>query len=191
MRAFSVFFIVALVSCSKGQPELTEADKAGEVFEAGSRVMAPLGKRKKQHATVVETYGKLAKLKFADHNIGWALLKELQPEGAVTQYPKEDTCDAKVGDEAMVRWSTSLSLTKATVDEVYGKMVHVQFVDKDVDWALCSDLKPVADADDGESGGGGSGESAAVTKCKRGCNSQCHGAKNKSKCVGECRRACG
>jgi len=27
-------------------------------------------------------------------------------------------------------------------------------------------------------------------QCKRGCNSQCHGAKNKSKCVAECRRAC-
>lgn len=30
----------------------------------------------------------------------------------------------------------------------------------------------------------------AATKCKRKCNSQCAGAKNKSKCVNECRRAC-
>ncbi|MDP3236794.1 MAG: hypothetical protein Q8N26_28630 [Myxococcales bacterium] len=30
----------------------------------------------------------------------------------------------------------------------------------------------------------------AATKCKRKCNSQCSGAKNKSKCVAECRRAC-
>ncbi len=27
--------------------------------------------------------------------------------------------------------------------------------------------------------------------CKRGCNSRCHGAPNKAKCVAQCRRACG
>lgn len=189
MKTFFVgLAVVAVVSCSKGQPELTEADKAGEEFTEGSRVEAPLGKRKRQPATVVETYGKLAKLKFADHNVGWALLKDLHPEGAVTQFPKGDGCDAKVGDEVLARWSTSLSLTKATVDEVYGKLVHLQFVDKDIDWALCSDLKPIAEAEESEAS---SGDSAAVTKCKRGCNSSCHGAKNKSKCVAECRRACG
>lgn len=190
MRALLVVAAaVSLLSCSKGQPELTEADKQGEHFTEGAKVKAPLGKRKKQSATVVETYGKLAKLKFADHNVGWALLKDLEPEGAVTQHPKDDTCSAKVGDEVMARWSTSLSLTKATVDEVYGKMAHVAFVDNDVDWAPCADLKPVVDAEEDEGSGGG--VDPAVTKCRRGCNSRCHGAKNKSKCVGECRRACG
>ena len=29
-----------------------------------------------------------------------------------------------------------------------------------------------------------------ATACKRKCNSKCEGAQNKSKCVGECRRAC-
>lgn len=29
-----------------------------------------------------------------------------------------------------------------------------------------------------------------VQDCQRGCNKRCHGAKNKSKCVNECRRAC-
>ncbi|MBL8953453.1 MAG: hypothetical protein JNK82_21945 [Myxococcaceae bacterium] len=27
-------------------------------------------------------------------------------------------------------------------------------------------------------------------KCRNGCNSRCHGAGNKSKCVNQCRRAC-
>jgi len=35
------------------------------------------------------------------------------------------------------------------------------------------------------------GVSDSVRKCRNGCNSRCHGAKNKSKCVNECRRACG
>lgn len=26
--------------------------------------------------------------------------------------------------------------------------------------------------------------------CQWGCNKQCHGAKNKAKCVAQCRRAC-
>lgn len=38
--------------------------------------------------------------------------------------------------------------------------------------------------------GGSDGRSDAVTRCQRGCNSQCSGAQNKSKCVAECRRAC-
>ncbi len=29
-----------------------------------------------------------------------------------------------------------------------------------------------------------------ASKCKNKCNSKCSGAQNKSKCVGECRRAC-
>lgn len=33
-------------------------------------------------------------------------------------------------------------------------------------------------------------DAASKQKCQRGCNSQCHGAKNKSKCVAQCRRAC-
>ena len=33
-------------------------------------------------------------------------------------------------------------------------------------------------------------DAASKQKCQRGCNSQCHGAKNKSKCVNQCRRAC-
>lgn len=36
------------------------------------------------------------------------------------------------------------------------------------------------------------GDAAAGSKevCQRGCNQRCHGAKNKAKCVGQCRRAC-
>jgi hypothetical protein len=188
--------LLSLLSCSKGQPELTAEDLAGETFTEGAKVKAPLGKRKKQNAKVLEVYGKLAKLRFADTNIGWALLKEIEPPGAVSHPPKEDTCASAVGDRVRARWSTAITLTNGTVDEVHGKLARIQFDDKDVDWALCADLKPIAEAEGDEGGGdevesGDSAASAAVTKCKRACNSNCKGAKNKSKCVGECRRACG
>ncbi len=183
----SVLSFLSLASCKKGQPALTDEDKAGEHFTAGSKVKAPLGKRKKSSATVLELYGKLAKLKFA-YDIGWAHLKDLEPQGAIELYPEGDTCSAAVGDKVRAHWSTARTLTGATVDEVYGKMVHLQFDDNDVDWALCDDLQPPAEASE-ESGGGG-GVSDEVRKCRNGCNRSCHGAKNKSKCVNECRRAC-
>ncbi|RKI05019.1 hypothetical protein [Corallococcus sp. AB038B] len=105
--------------------------------------------------------------------------------------PKEDTCGAAVGDRVQARWSTAITLTNGTVDEVYGKLAHIQFDDRDVDWAVCADLKPLAESEGDEGGDTGSGVSAAVTKCKRACNSNCKGVRNKSKCVGECRRSCG
>jgi hypothetical protein len=37
---------------------------------------------------------------------------------------------------------------------------------------------------------GGAFASGSVQECQRGCNKRCKGAKNKAKCVGECRRAC-
>ena len=37
---------------------------------------------------------------------------------------------------------------------------------------------------------GGSADAGSKETCQRGCNKRCHGAKNKSKCVNECRRAC-
>ncbi|AKQ68284.1 hypothetical protein A176_005196 [Myxococcus hansupus] len=182
--------LLSLLSCSKGQPELTAEDLAGEKFSEGAKVKAPLGKRKKQKATVLEVYGKLAKLRFADTNIGWALLKDVEPQGAVSHPPKDDTCSAAVGDRVQARWSTARTFTNGTVDEVYGKLAHIQFDDKDVDWAVCADLKPMTESDSDEGGGSESGVSEAVTQCKRACNSNCKGAKNKAKCVGECRRAC-
>lgn len=136
------FTSLTLLACSKGQPELTAEDLAGEHFAAGAKVMAPLGKRKKRHATVVEVYGKVAKLNFGD-NVGWALLKEIDPQGAVSHFPNGDSCSAAVGDHVLARWSTSLSLTAAVVDEVYGKLAHLHFADGDVDWAVCADLKRV------------------------------------------------
>ncbi|WP_163783944.1 hypothetical protein [Myxococcus vastator] len=183
--------LLSLLSCSKSQPELTAEDLAGEKFSEGAKVKAPLGKRKKQKATVLEVYGKLARLRFADTNVGWALLKEIEPQGAVSHPPKEDTCDAAVGDRVRARWSTAITLTNGTVDEVYGKLAHIQFDDKDVDWALCADLKPIEEAESDEGGDvEESGASAAVTQCKRACNGNCKGARNKAKCVGACRRSC-
>ncbi len=32
--------------------------------------------------------------------------------------------------------------------------------------------------------------SASKQQCQRGCNQRCHGARNKAKCVAQCRRAC-
>ena len=48
--------------------------------------------------------------------------------------------------------------------------------------------EPAADDSSGEVAH--SGVSDSVRKCRNGCNSRCHGVKNKSKCVAECRRAC-
>jgi len=185
------FSTITTSSCSSNkQPTLTEEDMAGQVFVAGDKVKAPLGKRKKQSAKVLETYGKLAKLAYADSNIGWALVKEIEPPGAITRYPEGDTCAFKVGDAVRARWSTSRFYTNGTIDEVHGKVAHIQFSDGDVDWAVCDDIKPPAEESASSSSGGGGGQSDAVTKCKRKCNSQCDGAQNKSKCVGQCRRAC-
>ncbi|MDP3235419.1 MAG: hypothetical protein Q8N26_21735 [Myxococcales bacterium] len=185
----AVFFALA---CSKGQAALTDDDKAGEVFTIGAKVKAPLGKRKKQSATVTELYGKVAKLHFSGGDVGWALVKDIEPVGAIQQYPKGDSCSFEVGDEVLAHWSTSRTLTAATIDEVHGKLAHLKFIDNDVDWAVCSELKPKAHENeaDSDSAHEGGGVSAEVTKCQRGCNHQCQHASNKSKCVGECRRAC-
>lgn len=195
MRRLPLLCLLCLVpalACSKKKgggelPELTAEDKAGEVIAVGAKVKAPLGKRKKTHATVTEVYGKVAKLKFTD-NVGWALLKDLEPVGAIQAHPTGDTCAFSVGDEVMARWSTALTLTAGTIDEVYGKLAHIQFVDNDVDWAVCDELKPKADDEGGAHEGGG--VSPEVRHCMNGCNHQCHGASNKSKCVAQCRRAC-
>lgn len=191
LLALGVSSLVLVSACARGgQPALTDADKAGEHFAAGAKVKAPLGKRKKQHATVLELYGKLAKLRFADANVGWALVKELEPQGAVQPFPPGDSCAAASGEKVRARWSTSRFYTGGVVDEVHGKLAHIRFDDGDVDWALCDELKPPAEETDSSEGGDVTGASAEGTRCRRACNSSCRGAGNKARCVGQCRRAC-
>lgn len=181
--------------------ELTAADREGTTLKPNDKVKASLGPRKQQAALVVETYGKLALVAFEDDGNdwvtgkykGWVLQKELTPQGAISSHPTSDPCAVAVNDAVRGRWNTVMKETNGVVKETYGKMARVDFVDNASGWTQCKLLTPRGD-DQEEAGGasaGGSGQVDAVTKCKRGCNSGCRGAKNKSKCVGECRRACG
>jgi len=195
---FALFLtLLCHLACSEsGQSPLSDADKAGEVFEEGSTVKAALGnKKQKQNGKVKALYGKLAQIKFADANIGWVHVKEIEPQGAIQLFPEGDKCAYAKGDKVQAPWSTSRSMFAGTIDETHGKMAHIKYDDGDEDWADCDKLKPPKEdepkAERSTSTGGGSGDaSAAVTKCKRGCNKQCNGANNKSKCVNECRRRC-
>lgn len=206
----SSFALLALVvSCKSGssqapeaapRPELTAADREGVTLKPNDQVTATLGPRKNKPAHVIETYGKFALVSFDDDGNdwvtgnfkGWVLQKELTPQGAISNHPYDDSCAVSVNDAVRGRWNTVMPETNGVVKETYGKLAHVDFVSHASGWTQCKLLKPQSDdeAASGDSEGGG-GESAAVTKCRRGCNSQCHGAKNKSKCVNECRRACG
>lgn len=49
---------------------------------------------------------------------------------------------------------------------------------------------PAAQADPGAVVRGYAAAKGSKEQCQRGCNSRCHGARNKSKCVNMCRRAC-
>jgi hypothetical protein len=182
------------------RPELTAADREGTTLKANDKVTATLGPRKHKPAHVLETYGKFALVSFDDDGNdwvtgnfkGWVLQKELTPQGAIANHPYDDACAVSVNDAVRGRWNTVMPETNGVVKETYGKLAHVEFVNHASGWTQCKLLKPQADEEEeasGESEGGG-GQNDAVAKCRRGCNSRCHGAKNKSKCVNECRRAC-
>jgi hypothetical protein len=197
--------MVVLPSCRCAQgasrPELTAADQEGTTFKPNDPVKATLGPRKNKPAHVLETYGKFALVSFDDDGNdwvygnfkGWVLQKELTPQGAIANHPVDDPCTVSVNDAVRGRWNTVMKETDGVVKETYGKLAHVDFVNKTSGWTQCKLLK--ARGEEEEEGGtdseGGGGQVDAVTKCRRGCNSQCHGARNKSKCVNECRRACG
>lgn len=200
--------LTASLSCKSGssqapeaapRPELTEADREGTTLKPKDKVTATLGPRKNKPAHVLETYGKFALVSFDDDGNdwvtgnfkGWVLQKELNPQGAIANHPYDDECAVSVNDAVRGRWNTVMPETNGVVKETYGKLAHVEFVNHASGWTQCKLLKP--QREDDEAGGdaeGGGGQPDAVTKCRRGCNSQCHGAKNKSKCVNECRRAC-
>ncbi len=182
-------------------PEITAADREGTTLQAKDKVTASLGPRKQKPAHVIETYGKFALVSFDDDGNdwvsgnfkGWVLQKELTPQGAISSHPVDDTCTFAVDDAVRGRWNTVMQETDGVVKETYGKLAHVDFVNKTSGWTQCKLLKSRSDEEDEASTGSeqGGGQVDAVTKCRRGCNSRCHGAKNKSKCVNECRRACG
>ena len=171
---------------------LTAEDLAGEHFEKGAKVKAIRGKETRaQSASFLQQYGKLAQLKFADHNTGWVLVKAIDPPGAIQPYPEGDACAFEIGDKVRAPWSTSLSKFGGTIDELHGSMAHIQYDDRELDWALCDSLEAPAEAAAPKpAGGGGSSNADAVSKCKRKCTSSCKGSSNVSKCTGSCRRAC-
>jgi hypothetical protein len=182
--------------------EVTEADREGTTFKPKDKVTATLGPRKRQAAHIIETYGKFALVSFDDDGNdwvtgsfkGWVLQKELTPAGAIASHPVDDTCSVSVNDAVNGRWNTVMQAANGVVKETYGKLAHVDFRKQGTGWTQCKLLTPASEEEDDEAGGdskGGGGQVDAVTKCQRGCNSRCHGAKNKSKCVADCRRACG
>jgi hypothetical protein len=181
--------------------ELTAADREGATIKPNDKVTASLGPRKRQAARVIETYGKFALVSFEDDGNdwvygnfkGWVLQKELSPQGAISHHPVDDTCTVAVNDSVRGRWNTVMKDTDGVVKETYGKLAHVDFVNNASGWTQCKLLKARGDEEEEAStdSSGAGGQVDAATKCKRGCNSSCHGAKNKSKCVNECRRACG
>lgn len=181
--------------------ELTAADREGTSFKPNDKVTASLGPRERKPARIIETYGKLALVSFDDDGNdwvtgnfkGWVLQKELTPQGAIASHPVDDTCAFKVNDAVRGRWNTVMRETNGVVKETYGKLARVDFVTNASGWTQCKLLKAQSDEDDESSqdSSASGGQVDAVTKCKRGCNSQCQGARNKSKCVAECRRACG
>lgn len=180
--------------------ELTAADSEGTTLKPDDKVTATLGPRKRQAARIIQTYGKFAQVSFEDDGNdwvygnfkGWVLQKEVTPQGAISSHPVEDACTFGVNDAVRGRWNTVMKETNGVVKETYGKLAHVDFVNNASGWTQCKLLTAGGDEEDEAStDSSGSGQVDAVTKCKRGCNSRCHGSKNKSKCVGECRRACG
>lgn len=208
-RSCRFILLLALTSalssckCSQGasRPELTAADQEGTSLKPNDAVTATLGPRKNKPAHVLETYGKFALVSFDDDGNdwvtgnfrGWVLQKDLTPQGAIANHPVDDPCTVAVNDAVRGRWNTVMKATNGVVRETYGKLAHVDFENKTSGWTQCKLLEARgADEEEGSTDSeGGSGQIDAVTKCKRGCNSQCHGARNKSKCVAECRRACG
>jgi hypothetical protein len=205
---FSVVLLVLLAAISScksesaqaPRPELTDADREGTTFKPNDKVTATLGPRKHKPAHILETYGKFALVSFDDDGNdwvtgnfkGWVLQKELTPPGAISNHPYDDSCAVSVNDKVRGRWNTVMPETDGVVKETYGKLAHVDFVNHASGWTQCKLLKARGDEEEEASDApSGSGQVDAVTKCRRGCNSSCHGAKNKSKCVNECRRACG
>jgi hypothetical protein len=179
--------------------ELTAADREGTILKPKDKVTASLGPRKNQPARILDTYGKFAQVQFEDDgndwvygNLkGWVLQKELTPQGAIVSHP-DDTCAVAVNEAVRGRWNTVMKETNGVVKETYGRLARVEFENQESGWTQCKLLKAPAEGGDEASGGssGGGGQVDAAAKCKRGCNSQCSGAQNKSKCVGQCRRAC-
>jgi hypothetical protein len=177
--------------------ELTEADREGTTLKPNDKVTASLGPRKHQAARVIETYGKFALVSFEDDGNdwvygnfkGWVLQKELTPPGAISNHPVDDTCTFEVNDAVRGRWNTVMKETDGVVKETYGRLAHVEFVNKQSGWTQCKLLKAPSDEASTDTSGGG-GQVDAATKCKRGCHSRCHGSRSKAKCVADCRRAC-
>ena len=185
--------LMTSASCTDGgQGSLSADELAGAAYKVGDKVKAPFGKSPKMKSgEIMEVYGKLAKIRFTDRKIGWALVKAVDPPGAIQRYPEGDKCAYGVDDKVRAPWSNRNVLYGGVIDEVHGKVAHIQYDDGDHDWIKCERLKPPSST---KSGGGGArsggGDTAAIRKCRQGCNRACRSAPNGSKCVGDCRRAC-
>lgn len=118
--------------------ELSEEDRAGHGYQVGDTVNAPFGKStRKTQGKVVAVYGKLVQVQYPNRHIGWSLVKQAEPVGAIQPHPADDTCSYAVGDAIRAPWSYQKQLFVGTIDEVYGKLAHIQYKDGDQDWVAC------------------------------------------------------
>lgn len=134
-----------------------------------------------QPGTYMDTYGKLSQVLTDDIDMIWIPAETVRPAVPITEPPAEDSCSHSPGASLQYEGNA------ATVSEVYGSMAQVSTASGPM-WVDCGDLEvKVARPSPRPTSGG---NDAAVSRCKSGCNKQCRGARNKSKCVGQCRRAC-
>jgi hypothetical protein len=129
-------------------------------------------------AKLTALYGKLAEIE-VDAKKRWVVGGELSPSVPASPLAATDTC-TYAKDAAVEHLGKA-----AKVVEVYGSMARVEEGGETM-WSRCADLKAPA----AKPAPRNNGRAAAIQKCKSGCNKRCRGARNKSKCVGQCRRDC-
>jgi hypothetical protein len=116
--------------------------QAGAV-SIGDSVLAPWSRTKRRYGGKVDQiYGKLAFIKFEDGDSGWVLLAEMKPAGTPAPDPMDDSCAFKVRDKVKAPWSTTKAMYSGFVNEVYGKLALIDFLDGDQGWAACSEMRP-------------------------------------------------
>ena len=115
--------------------------RAGAV-SVGDSVLAPWSRAKRRYGGKVDRiYGKLAYIRFEDGDSGWALLSEMKPAGTPAPDPVGDSCAFKVRDKIKAPWSTRKAMYSGVVNEVYGKLALIDFLDGDQGWAECGEMR--------------------------------------------------
>jgi hypothetical protein len=97
----------------------------------------------KDTATVLELYGKLAKLRYGGGD-DWDYLSKTTPAGTPLPDPHGDSCSVLVGQRVKATWPWDKKKYLARVGEVYGKLARVAHQDDGaLQWLACDDCDPV------------------------------------------------